>query len=47
MLEPGWLESSASALMVRHMATDDVLSGLHPEMNQRHFPVGLVSTAWQ
>jgi len=29
------------------MATDDVLSCLHPEISQWLFPAGLVSTAWQ
>ncbi len=42
MLEPGWLGGSAQALDVRHMATDDVLSCLRPEIYQWLFPAGLV-----
>ena len=45
MLEPQWLDGSAEALIVRHMATDDVLSGLRPEVSQWLFPAGLVNTA--
>jgi hypothetical protein len=45
VLEPGWLDGSALALFVRYMATDKVLSGLHPEVYQWLFPAGLVSTA--
>ncbi|MEE4145693.1 MAG: hypothetical protein V2I26_12890 [Halieaceae bacterium] len=45
VLEPGWLTGSALALDVRYRATDKVLSGLHPEVNQWLFPAGLVSTA--
>lgn len=45
VLEPGWLGGSALALTVRYMATDKVLSGLHPEVSQWLFPVGLDSPA--
>jgi hypothetical protein len=45
MLEPGRFGGSAQALVVRHMATDDVLSCLRPEVSQWLFPAGLVVTA--
>jgi len=45
VLEPGWLNGSAMALNVRYMATDKVLSGLHPEVCQWLVPAGLVFTA--
>jgi hypothetical protein len=46
MLELGRLGGSAEALVVRRMATDDVLPDRRPKTIQRHFPIkGIKSIA--